>query len=260
MRVTVLMENAAARPGLTAEHGLSLYVEACGRRILFDAGQTEAFADNAAALGVDLGQVDLAILSHGHYDHAGGLQRFLRENDHAPVYVHRDAFEPHWHGTEKDIGVDPALENSARVVKVSGQVDLGCGMTLTDCNRLPMAWPPAFGGLQVKRNGQLLADDFRHEQYLLIREEERLIALSGCSHKGAMNILEWLAPDVLIGGFHFVKLDPSGDELAAAARELARRSCLCYTGHCTGDAQFAVLKASLGDRLQALHGGMVFEI
>ena len=72
MKLTVLMENTTVREDLTAEHGLSLYIEANGKRILFDTGASATFADNAEKLGIDLSQVDLCILSHGHYDHGGG--------------------------------------------------------------------------------------------------------------------------------------------------------------------------------------------
>ena len=92
MKITALVENTvsgqrAEQLGLGREHGLSLYIEACGHRILFDMGQSDLFARNAAALGVDLAAVDLAVLSHGHYDHGGGLARFLELNGAAPVYL-----------------------------------------------------------------------------------------------------------------------------------------------------------------------------
>ena len=104
MKITALVENTvseeqAERLGLGREHGLSLYIEACGHRILFDMGQSGLFARNAAALGVDLAAVDLAVLSHGHYDHGGGLARFLELNGAAPVYLNEHAFEPHYHGS-----------------------------------------------------------------------------------------------------------------------------------------------------------------
>lgn len=84
MRITVLIENTCKRSDLNAEHGLSLFIETGGLRILFDTGASRAFADNAAQLGIDLRSVDMAILSHGHYDHGGGIARFLELNFHAP--------------------------------------------------------------------------------------------------------------------------------------------------------------------------------
>ena len=91
MRVTMLLDNIAADGRLAAEHGLSLHIETGKHRILFDAGQSDAFARNAEALGIDLAAVDIAFVSHGHYDHTGGIARFLELNEHAPVYVHREA-------------------------------------------------------------------------------------------------------------------------------------------------------------------------
>ncbi len=92
MRIVTLLENSAFREDLSCEHGLSLYIETCGKKILFDAGQSGTFACNAEKLGIDLAGVELAVLSHGHYDHGGGLAEFLKINQTAPVYLHRDAF------------------------------------------------------------------------------------------------------------------------------------------------------------------------
>ena len=102
MKVTVLVENTTA-DGLQAEHGLSLFVEAQGTRFLFDMGQTDLFARNADALGIDLNTAAFAVLSHGHYDHGGGIRTFFARNDHARVYMSRHAFEPHYNDSEKYI-------------------------------------------------------------------------------------------------------------------------------------------------------------
>ena len=96
IRVTTLLENTACRAGLCAAHGLSLYIGTPRRKILFDMGPNADFVANAKALGVDLAAVDLAILSHGHYDHGGGLAAFCRVNAHAPVYIHKDAFRAYY--------------------------------------------------------------------------------------------------------------------------------------------------------------------
>lgn len=92
MKIVTLLENTACREGLRAAHGLSLYIETPRHKLLFDMGPNEDFLANAGALGVDLTAVDLAVLSHGHYDHGRGLAAFCRCNDHAPVYIHSDAF------------------------------------------------------------------------------------------------------------------------------------------------------------------------
>ena len=84
MKITALVENTSV-PGLPVEHGLSLYIETTRHTILFDSGQGTLFAENAERLGKDLAKVDLMVLSHGHYDHGGGLKTFLELNDHAPL-------------------------------------------------------------------------------------------------------------------------------------------------------------------------------
>ena len=117
MKLYTLMENTTCRPDFDAEHGLSLYIETDRHRLLFDIGQSGTFADNAEKLGVDLAAVDCAVLSHGHYDHGGGLKRFLEINDHAPVYLNRNAFGEYYHGPDRYIGLDTQLKKSGRLIK-----------------------------------------------------------------------------------------------------------------------------------------------
>ena len=263
MIIRVLMENSTQDECLSAEHGLSLYIETAGRKILFDAGQSDAFADNAARMGVNLANVDLCVLSHGHYDHSGGLARFLGINDHAPVYVHEKAFGAHHNASGKYIGVDPALAESSRIVRTGDCFEIAENLSLCTCNDRICGVPASARGMTVYQNGEHLQDDFLHEQYLILSENDRKVVVSGCSHKGILNIAKWLAPDVLIGGFHFMKLDPEGEDaafLASAADELLALPCTYYTGHCTGDAAFAFLKARMGDRLHGLCTGKTIEI
>jgi len=263
MIIRILMENTAHEPGLVAEHGLSLYIETERHRILFDAGQSAAFALNAERMGVDLSSVDLCVLSHGHYDHSGGLARFLELNDHAPVYVHEKAFESHHNATGKYIGVDQALAGNPRIVRTGDRFAIDDCLTLCTCNDRIAGVPASARGMTVCTDGVHVQDDFLHEQYLTITENGRRVVISGCSHKGILNIVRWLAPDVLLGGFHFMKLDPNGADaafLSSAAEELLRLPCTYYTGHCTGDAAFAFLKNRMGDRLHSLYTGKTIDL
>jgi len=263
MRVVTLIENTAGCPELVCEHGLSFYIETGMHRILFDAGQSDAFAQNAEKLNVDLGSVDFAVLSHGHYDHGGGLQKFLQINQTAPVYLRRDAFLLHQNGQGKDIGLDPQLQASDRLVFTGDTLQLAPGITLYSCNERARIVPTDSSGMSVTEEGHSRPDLFLHEQYLLIEESGKRICFSGCSHKGILNIMNWFAPDVLFGGFHFMRIDPAGDgaaRLDAAAKTLMRYPTAYYTGHCTGQEQFAYLKLQMGDRLQALSTGMCVEV
>ena len=262
MKIYTLMENTTCNEALACEHGLSLYIEAAGKRILFDAGQTGAFADNAEKMGIDLSQVDICILSHGHYDHGGGLKRFLEVNDHAPIYVSRHAFGDYYNGEEKYIGLDWELLNEERITFVRDNLTLTEQLSLHACSGFPQPYYTDAYGMQAKRKDALEVDDFRHEMYLLIRDGDRRIIISGCSHRGVMNIKTWFAPDVFIGGFHLMKLDPEKEatRLKFTAMELLKKETVYYTGHCTGEKQYEALKTHMGDRLHRLSTGAIYEV
>lgn len=253
MRIVTLVENTACREDLTAEHGLSLYIETENSKILFDAGQSAAFWENAKKLGIDLSAVDLAVLSHGHYDHGGGLGVFLEINKTAPVWMNPHAFGYHYNADGKYIGLDPALMESGRIRFAEDGVRIRPGLTLYTALPCPHGIRPF--GLTVRERMGPVPEDFRHEQYLLVEEKGKRILISGCSHRGMGNILDHFRPDVLIGGFHFMKMDPEGEALEAAGNRLLGRPTVYYTGHCTGQAQFEVLKNILGSRLHGLTTG-----
>ena len=255
MKIVTLMENTSCREDLCCEHGLSLYLETGSRKILFDAGQSAAFADNAEALGVDLRKVDFAVLSHGHYDHSGGLGKFLETNESAPVYVSQWAFEPHYETDGRYVGVDLSLQESSRIRYVAEKTVLAEGITLFRLATAPMDT----AGLLVEENGVRIPDDFRHEQYLLLEEVGKRILISGCSHKGILNIMEAFRPDILIGGFHFMKITEE-EKLEAAAKKLLAYDTVYYTGHCTGQKQYDCLKNIMGDRLHYISTGTVLEV
>lgn len=240
MKITVLTENTSAC-GLPCEHGLSLYIETSDHMILFDAGQSGLFAENAEALGVDLSAVDLAVLSHGHYDHSGGIKRFLAQNDKAPVYMSRYAFEPHRNASGKDIGVDPLLKENDRLIFTDGDDTIDENLSLHSAEEVPCLIDFGSAGLSVLRNGKSAPDDFRHEQYLIIKENGNTILFSGCAHKGIVNIVDHFKPDILFGGFHFMKM-PLDDTLRGYAERLDQYDTMYYTCHCTGEAQYRFIQ------------------
>lgn len=256
MKIWTLMENTACDPIYRAEHGLSFYIETKQKKILFDAGQSSAFVENAKILGVDLSGVDFAVLSHGHYDHGGGLKTFLEINDHAPVYVSKHAFGGHYNAKETYIGLEPSLQENERIVAVDRELHLAEGITLLSNAEKPEC---TFSMLR-KEGDRMVPEDFRHEQYLLVEEDGKRVLFSGCSHKGIRSIVKWIQCDVLVGGFHFMKMDPEGQEVRQAARELLQHDTRYYTGHCTGIAQYQTMKAIMTERLEYLPAGSFLEI
>jgi 7,8-dihydropterin-6-yl-methyl-4-(beta-D-ribofuranosyl)aminobenzene 5'-phosphate synthase len=273
MRITVLCEDTCVRDGFCAEHGLSLYVETNTHRILFDMGQSEVFAQNARALGIDLSAVDVAVLSHGHYDHGGGLSTFLARNQRADVYVSKHAFGDYYSNRPEEgleyIGLDQSLDLY--------RFTLTGDETVIDDERMLFGdVPDPTGALAASANlcqktwDGVHQDQFYHEQNLIIREGDKAVLVAGCAHRGIVNIVAKAEkilgrrPDVVISGFHLFRLtagDPAADGLIrSTADAMLAGDTVYYTGHCTGDYAFEKLKEILGERLQRISGGESFTI
>lgn len=276
MKFITLLENTACRADLGHVHGLSLYAETANHKLLFDMGPNTAFADNAAVLGVDLTAVDTAVLSHGHYDHAGGLALFLQKNPSAKIYLHKAALGPYYAVSPgydpKYIGVPEAAKQFAdRFILTGDELVIDETLRLFSDVKTADYRSHANDKLREKQGADYPMDRFLHEQNLLITEGGKAVLLGGCAHRGIVNILrraeELLgrAPDAVFAGFHLY--NPSTGEpeprelIEAVGRELAaRKNTVYYTGHCTGPDAFAILKEQLGDRVQPMTGGAVYEV
>ena len=281
MKLVVLIENTAPEgSGLQAEHGLSLYLEYGGKRLLLDAGESGAFADNAEKLGVDLSAVELRVLSHGHYDHADGLSRFFSLNDHAPVYYRRGAQGDYYAqdpGALRYIGVAPGVREAGgdRLVQVDGAYPLFPGAWLVPCTVRDRAFVcQADNLLRRDGEGELVPDDYRHEQSLVLEEGDGLVVLNSCSHNGIVNIVRSVREQfpgkrvrTVVGGLHmFSRKAASGmnctpDYIAAVAgalRELDVEEI--YTGHCTGAPALELLREYFGPGCRALTTGQRLEL
>ncbi len=298
MKITVLLENTACRDDVKCAHGLSMYVETEKHRLLFDMGPNAAFLENAETLGVDVAAVDTAFLSHAHDDHSGGLELFCRRNERAPVYLQKEAWGEYYVVTPdkcKFIGVDKALKKyESRFRLVAGVTAIDDELTLFSGGMGHDYWSHANDTLREKRgNGANLLslrpfavngrspfgddeeeypfDAFRHEQDLLVNEGGRAVLFGGCAHNGVVNILrraeELLgrSPDAVFAGFHLFNPSLGASEprelVEAIAKELAARpDTVYYTGHCTGQEAFDILRETLGERLIAIHTGSVFTV
>ena len=270
MKVTALMENTSAREDCVGEFGLSFLIEANGRRVLFDAGQSEATLQNARALGIDMALVDTAVLSHGHFDHANGLPAFLRVNGAAPVYarVGYDGNQYARHNpAEPDeyIGVSPELKDNDRVRVIADErYDLGDGFTIVSYAKSEPAFPIEHFGLYRDEPEGLVPDRFEHEQCLLVEEGDVRMLMTGCTHRGIRNVMHWSAGDApthVIGGFHFMKVPPEDTAyLNAAANDLLSFPAQYFTCHCTGLDQYRYLKQRMGDRLDYIAAGQSIEL
>ena len=274
MKVQVLVENTALNPEFGSEHGLSLYIETRKHRLLFDVGQTGLFLENAKKMHVNIASVDTLVISHGHYDHGGGIATFFAQNERAQVYVNEHAFEPYFSIHEGDqidsIGLDPAVTANARVQKAARELKLDDELTLfSGVSRGPF-WPPANRTLLKSVPDGYAPDDFLHEQNLIITEDGEDVLFTGCAHNGIVHImkaacaLRGRAPRAVIGGFHLCLKEDFSDEDAQfalqVADELSKYDTTYFTGHCTGEGGVRLLKEKLPGRLNRLSAGMVFNL
>ena len=276
MKIVVLIENTAPEGScLAAEHGLSFYVEHRGKAVLLDAGASGGFADNAAALGVDLGHVDVAVLSHGHYDHAGGLGRFFACNDHAKVYARPSAGgayfstslgEPRFIGVSRDVweGQRERFETPEGLFQLFD----GAWLVPETVHGGPFASRET-NLLRQEAAGGFVPDDFSHEHSLVLEGSRGLVLFNSCSHGGIVNIVRGVKEQLgrpvyaVFGGLHLFSAKAASGMNCTPEYALSVADALVsegveqiYTGHCTGQAALALLQARLGERLQALTTGL----
>lgn len=284
MKVTVLMENTPKNSSVLAEHGLSLYIETKNHKLLSDCGCTDAFIKNADMLDVDLTGVDSVFLSHGHYDHSGGILPFTKVNVNAPIYMQEKTLWPYYHKTEAEeryIGINSSIADLSQLHLINGDVVIDDELTVFSNVTGRALWPKGNLELKKKVGNDFVQDEFDHEQYLVITEKcsnttdkestfPRKVLVSGCAHNGILNILEHYHslyasyPDVVISGFHMKKKAEYTEEdistIKETAEQLHKLPTKFYTGHCTGDIPFEIMKEIMGEQLVYAYSGSTFTI
>jgi 7,8-dihydropterin-6-yl-methyl-4-(beta-D-ribofuranosyl)aminobenzene 5'-phosphate synthase len=293
VEIVTLIENTSLDSRLFAEHGLSLYIEAQGRCLLFDMGSSKAFLYNSAYLNVDIAQVDAAVVSHAHYDHGGGLEPFLAANHKASVYLKVGADAdyyadigaklPPWllgviyplvrHSPyfSRYIGLDKMVlrRHAERFKFVADHTMVYDNVFLITALNGELPLPEGNKFLLEKTGGKLTPDSFAHELMLVVLEPDGLVLFTGCGHNGILNMLTSVKRiftdqpiKAVVGGFHLA-LQPGRPGIAGKPEDIESVADALlqagvdavYTGHCTGEEAYGILKGVMGDKLERLHTG-----
>lgn len=265
--MTVIVDNKADN-GLSGEWGLSILIEKDDVRVLLDTGGSDLFAANMEKLGLNIADVDYAVLSHAHYDHSLGMRKFFESNSKAGFYLRESAAENCYARKlifKKYIGIPKHIteEFADRIKYVSGDYRLCDGMYLIPHKTPGLEEIGLREKMLVRKGRKWQSDDFSHEQSLVVETPKGLVIFNSCSHGGAVNIINEVKntfPDKhiygLVGGLHL--FNKTTEEITAVAEGI-RDTGIEYvlTGHCTGNRAYCILKEVLGNRLDMLKVGLV---
>ncbi len=267
MKITSLVDDSS-KLNLQTEHGLCLFIELdCGTNILFDMGQSNLFAQNAKILNKNLSNIEVAIISHGHYDHGGGLETFLSINKLARIFVQARAFEPHYSQKSfglKFIGLDPKLKNNSQIQLCGDIYEITPQAILFSNVKGNCCYPE--GNALLFDSSKTSNDTFLHEQNLIIKEGSNNILFAGCAHTGIINILQTAEKIIdekithVIAGMH-LSYGASDSFIQLLCNKLQKFSnCKFYTMHCTGLEAYNKMQKSLGNVISYVSCGESIEI
>jgi 7,8-dihydropterin-6-yl-methyl-4-(beta-D-ribofuranosyl)aminobenzene 5'-phosphate synthase len=264
LRITVLADNYVVALNVLGEHGLSMLIEADNRRILFDTGQGRVLLDNAEALGVNLAELDAVVLSHGHYDHTGGLAALLQECSPSAVFLHPAAIQPKYAQGERPISRQIGMPEDSRQALDAIRERITWTESATEV--VPGVWCtgeiPRLAGRHQATAGffldgeQLTPDPLADDQALVIETPEGLVVIAGCAHSGIVNTLDRVCTlrgrgevYALVGGFHLGRATRA--QLDASVYAIGCRNCRVLAPcHCTGLAAHAHLRARFHTMVQ----------
>jgi 7,8-dihydropterin-6-yl-methyl-4-(beta-D-ribofuranosyl)aminobenzene 5'-phosphate synthase len=258
-KIVILAEDTAGPRGTVGEHGLAVWIEKAGHVVLFDTGQGLALRRNASIFELDLSRVEAIVVSHGHYDHTGGLRDALAMSPNAPFFLHPDALLPKYRSSalssDGEIGIPELRETElgrAIVTREALQVLPGI-WTTGEIPRLT-----AFedtGGRFYRNPSCTVADPLLDDQALFSECPRGTVVVLGCAHAGVVNSLERVRQlsgtrkiHAILGGMHLLHASESRIEKTIEALEESEVEVLCPC-HCTGTIAIQALRRRFGNRV-----------
>lgn len=249
--ITTLIDNVVYTRELVAEHGFSVHIDYNGVHVLFDVGQTDALIQNAHHLGINIQDINACVISHGHYDHTGGLASFCRVNTHSPIYIHKNAWLPKTNSQHTTIGIpDAATIPKDRCISHDVPWKIAENIYYMPAAVIKNEKDTHCNGFFCEENGVVREDDFSDEQSLVIIKNERLHIISGCSHRGITNIIAAakdyfkLPVELVMGGMHIRNEKPHYiEQLCTYLNRMEIQQI--GIAHCTGLEAYSLLQQKL---------------
>ncbi len=272
IEITILVDNQALG-GLASEHGLSLWIEAEGRRILLDTGQGGALEKNVPELGVELSRADTLVISHGHYDHTGALPYVLDQASGVQVYCHPDILQTRYavrDGKAKSIGIPDAARRALQGLPPEQVHEIGGALMLSENVGIAAAIPrltdyeDTGGPFYLDPQG-LTPDPIEDDLALWVRTDTGVVVCLGCAHAGPINTLHHIHDlaqgariRAVVGGFHL--MDASRKRVERTIDSLLDLDPdLVVPCHCTGKSTLGPLREALGGRMREGAAGLVLQ-
>lgn len=274
LKVHILTNDIVSKRGLLAEHGLSIWIEKDDKAILFDLGQSSVFCHNAKAMGIDLELTDYIVISHGHYDHCGGLQYFPYGDKAPEIYVHPDAFLKKFAANKnkslREVGIPPEIfkQNSMREKIIYTRQSMTIEKGIMIAGEIPASsnFEEISKSFYTEKDGRIVQDMMLDEQMLIIEDGGEIAVFLGCSHSGVINSLNYaqkLFPDkrikLLVAGMHLENVTPMRLQMTIQ-RLLDIDIQMVAPLHCTGFGAMCEMKRTLGDRCLFYAAGDTIEI
>ena len=272
MKLTILIDNKQAVKQLKCEHGLSFLLQTAQCTILFDTGQSDKLLFNAHLLDLNLEEVDYVVLSHGHYDHTGGLPHFLEINSKATVFVHPHAFKQRFSQSpqmvkENGVAWRNQLDQYAhRLLFIEEDIEPAKGIWLLSNIKAQQGFEPENDKLVTKIPGAYVPDTFDDELILVAKENEDPIVICGCAHTGIVNILHQVRQrlnfsdlSLVAGGMHLKGKEE--EEISKVISGLSPFKIKQWAlSHCTGQPAFKQFETAFPEKVVYGGGGMTFTI